>query len=178
MKKFIVIILSIVVIFCMILTIFLIKLKDEQDLARENMTEITSNYQLVSEKVTEYNQLRLTLNDYMKNFYFDTYLANESRYLETLNNYDQVLKDIQNYIQIIESKCTVIYKDSTVNSICQTYQGLYEKLVNLYVTDITNYNSKIIGYNDYKNSDIELYPMLYQEYLDYNKDNIYEGQVK
>jgi len=178
MKKLIIVILSIILVLSIIITIFLVKLKKSQELSQEDMAKITSNYQLVSDKVNEYNKIRVTLNEYMDNFYFDTYLENENNYLVTLNSYDQAMKDIQGYIQVIDEKCIVIYKDSSVNSICQTYQTLYEKLVNLYVSDITNYNSKIISYNDYKNSDIELYPMLYTEYLDYNKDKTKEGQVK
>ena len=55
----------------------------------------------------------------------------------------------------------VIYEDKNINKICDSYQELYEKIINLYVLDINNYNKKIDGYNNYKNENIDNYEMIH-----------------
>ena len=69
----------------------------------------------------------------------------------------------------INSKCNVIYSDISVNKICDSYSILYEKLINLYVMDLNNYNNKISSYNEYKKDDISLFNMIHNEYIDYIK---------
>ena len=41
--------------------------------------------------------------------------------------------------------------------------------------DLNNYNRKISSYNEYKNEDVELFNMIFKEYIDYNDDGKYEG---
>jgi len=64
---------------------------------------------------------------------------------------------------------------AVLNKICNNYELLYEKLVNLYVKDLNNYNSKIKGYNEYKNTNEELFKMIHNDYIDYDEDGIKEG---
>ena len=86
-----------------------------------------------------------------------------------------MIKKIDNNIDKIDKRCKIIYEDKNINKICDSYQELYEKIINLYVLDINNYNKKIDGYNNYKNENIDNYEMIHNEYIDYNDDGVYEG---
>jgi len=51
--------------------------------------------------------------------------------------------EIDEAIDRISSKCNNLYKDSSINTICNNYQKTYEKLINLYIGDLLKYNELI-----------------------------------
>lgn len=135
---------------------------------------IKDNYNELSIVVDEYNQIRTELSSKLNNFIYENNSKEQEEYIELLTKYNNI-KNIDKNIDNINSRCTTIYKDSDVNKICDTYKVLYKKLINLYVSDLTNYNNKIASYNEYKNKEISLFQLIHDNYINYNKDEVYEG---
>ena len=172
--KTIIIIVSILLIVGVILVIGIVNDKKN---ASKNMESIKENYELFINNVNEYNLIRSSLSDKLNNFIYDEYENEHSGYVELLTKYNNNVGMIAINVNDIKIKCNVIYSDIDVNKICDSYALLYEKLVNLYVMDLNNYNSKISSYNVYKEANIDLFNMLYNEYIDYNNDGKFEGVV-
>ena len=107
------------------------------------------------------------------------WITDNNRLLKQFTNIEKCnnINKIDDYVETINSKCNVIYSDIEVNKICDSYDTLYEKLINLYVQDLNNYNNKITSYNEYKKESIELFNQIHKDYIDYNKDNTYEGRI-
>ncbi len=173
-KKTIIILLIILITIALISVITASFLKDKQKLS-EDMEIIKNNYQELNENVSSYNTIRTNYNKLSKDFYYETYQEKHENYVKLLTNYNEVIKKIDKNIEEIDSRCEAIYKDISVNNICSSYKILYEKLINLYIVDLKTYNNKLKGYNENKNDTIEEFAMIHSEYIDYNKDNTYEG---
>lgn len=173
-NKKIIMIISIILIL-LVLTILVINIINDKKKSKVNMELIKHNYNELSTTVTEYNQIRTDLSHKLNNFIYEDYLKEHDSYIELLTKYNNNINSIDKNINIINDKCGVIYDDINVNKICDSYKVLYEKLINLYILDLTNYNNKITSYNEYKKDDIELFKIIHSEYIDYNNDNKYEG---
>lgn len=171
MKK----ILILLVILFLMATVFLfvINYKNEKRLLESNMGKIRDSYTSLSNNVSEYNSIREELNNKLSSFFYDSFLKEKDGYEAILSNYNTVIKNIDLDISLLDKNCDVLYKDSDINKICRTYKSLYEKLINIYVNDLNNYNERITGYNEYKKDNIVFYEMIHSEYIDYNLDGEY-----
>ena len=176
-KKIIIIVgLVLLLLVLFLVTLFVLNIVNDKKMSRENMQVIKDNYNQLSEYVSGYNQIRTDLSDKLNDFIYDKYPSEHDMYLELINKYNDNIKNIDKSVNNIDSRCDVIYNDISVNKICDSYEVLYEKLINLYVTDINNYNDKIIGYNQYKGNDVyQEVLLLHKDYIDYNNDKKYEG---
>ena len=173
MKK----IILIIVIIGLIIGCYLIynNIQKEKLLTKDNMNIIENNYKELTNNVNDYNTIRKELNDKLSLFFYDNYLKEKNKYEEILNKYNDTITKIDSNINNIDTRCNVIYKKIDINKICSSYKTLYEKLINLYVKDLKTYNDKVTGYNDYKKAEEQLFNMIHNNYIDYNKDEIYEG---
>ena len=176
-SKKIIMICGIVLVLLVIVLLLVIGIVNDKKNSKKNMELIKENYDLLSNNVNEYNQIRNSLSDKLNNFIYEEYSKEHDGYVELLNKYNNNIGLIAGNVNVINSKCNVIYSDISVNKICDSYGVLYEKLINLYVIDLNNYNNKISSYNEYKNEDVELFNMIHKEYIDYNDDGKYEGVV-
>lgn len=174
-KKMLIIIISILLVILGGLLIIIYNINKSNKIKNENMEIISSSYQDLSINVSDYNEIRMEYLNLSSDFFYETFTLDKDKYEEILNRYNEVIKKIDNNIDMVDKRCKVIYEDKNINKICDSYQGLYEKIINLYVLDINNYNKKIDGYNDYKNDNINNYEMIHNEYIDYNDDGVYEG---
>lgn len=152
-----------------------IKIKKDNTLKEENKIAIKNNYNDLSKEVDNYNKIREEYIELASDFFYETYTDKHNDYIEILNKYTDTMNNITKNIDNIDSRCNIIYDDININKICNSYKTLYEKLINLYIYDIKDYNKKITGYNDYMNKNIDIYNIEYKEYIDYNKDGKYEG---
>lgn len=139
---------------------------------------IVNSYNDLSDNVINYNDIRSELEKLLSEFSYDSFSKDIDKYNDLFVRYNNVIKDIDNNINNIDDRCNYLYKDSSVNEICNNYKNLYEKLINIYIEDLSNYNKIVISYNEYSNDNIDLVDMLYEDYIDYNLDNVYEGSVK
>ena len=70
-----------------------------------------------------------------------------------------------------------IYKDRDANHICKDYRKMYEEMVNVYINDIKSFNKIIDKYNEDTNNNLEKYKSnLYSDYIDFDKDGVYNGK--
>ena len=171
-SKKIMLIISVVLILVVVLVIGIVNDKKKSS---KNMELIKDYYEELSTNVNKYNQIRSDLSNKLNNFIYADYSKEHDDYVLILNKYNNNIGLIDKSVKIINSNCNVIYSDISVNKICGSYKILYEKLVNLYVMDLNNYNSKISSYNEYKKENIELFTMIHNRYIDYNDDGKYEG---
>lgn len=176
-SKKIILISSLVLIIIIIVVILVMGIINDKKESSKNMELINDNYELLGTNVNEYNQIRSELSNKLNNFIYADYEKEHNEYVLILTKYNNNINLIDDNVKIIDSKCNVIYNDISVNKICDSYKVLYEKLINLYVMDLNNYNRKIGSYNEYKKEDISLFNMIHSEYIDYNDDGKYEGVV-
>lgn len=178
-NKKIIIIISLILVSALIvvLTLFVLNVVKDKKESNKNMQLIKDNYNELSTHVSEYNQIRTNLSEKLNDFIYETYPKEHDSYVELLNKYNDNIKNIDTKVNNINNKCDVLYSDISINKICDSYKVLYEKLINLYITDINIYNNKIKGYNQYKEKDeYQETELIHKEYLDYNQDKIYEGK--
>lgn len=177
MKKMhkIIILMVVILIIISITAIIIINIKKEKTLIEENIEVITNNYEEFKTQIQNYNQIRNEYNEKAKNIFYDTYKEQKKEIDDILIRYNETIQKIDKTVDNINKKCIVLYDDANINSICSIYQELYEKIINLYVTDLTSYNNIIREYNEYKSENLELFQMIHSEYIDYNNDTKYEG---
>lgn len=160
-----------------IVILFVISIYKGKKTSIKNMEIIRNNYNELSTNVTDYNQIRENLSEKLNNFTYENFPKEYEEYNQLLESYNDNIQKIDNNINNINSKCNNnIYNDSSVNKICDSYKILYEKIINLYVTDLNNYNNKVTSYNEYMKTDIEIFELLHKDYIDYNNDLVYEGE--
>ena len=54
---------------------------------------------------------------------------------------------------------------------------MYEEMVNVYINDIKSFNKIIDKYNEDTNNNLEKYKSnLYSDYIDFDKDGVYNGK--
>lgn len=174
-KKMLIIIISILLVILGGILIIIYNINKSNKIKNENMDIINDSYSNLSENVNSYNEIRKEYLELSSNFFYETFMSDKDKYVDILNRYNEVIKDIDSNIEKINDRCNIVYSDKFINKICNNYQELYEKLINLYVMDINNYNKKIEGYNDYKNENLDKFEMIHDKYIDYNNDKIYEG---
>lgn len=162
-----------VVLFIIILVSNISKERKELE---NNMNIIKENYNELSTNVTIYNEIRTDLLEKLNNFTYESFPEEETTYTEILTKYNENIKKIDANVMKINDLCNVIYKDININKICDNYKLTYEKLINLYVADLTNYNNKVTSYNEYKETENALFELIHKDYIDYNQDKIYEGK--
>ena len=173
-KKNVIICIIVIVVLAVGLILFLSLNKARQE-NKNNMELIRKNYQLLSDSVSKYNDIRSKYNEMSSVLIIDSYKEKHEEYVELLDNYNKEVENIDNYINNIDLRCKGTYNDDEINEICDKYKGLFEKLVNLYIADIDNYNKFITEYNEVKDDKLELVEKVYQNYIDYNNDGVYEG---
>ena len=174
-KKYLIII-GIVLLIVTIISVLVINITKERKNLRKNIEIIEYNYNELKTNVEEYNQIRTELSTKLNDFIYDKYASEHESYTTILTNYNNVIKNIDKNISNLDDKCNVIYSDLNINKICDSYKITYEKLINLYISDLTNYNNKINSYNEYKGTEINLFELVHKEYIDYNDDYKYEGK--
>ena len=147
--------------------------------SKENKNDtkvIESSYALLTENIKEYNEIRTKYTGMLGDLFLEDYQDKHDDFVDLLTEYNKNMQRIDLSITNINLKCNRLYKNSNVNKICKSYKEVYEKVVNLYVSDLNNYNSTVKKYNEYKNEKVSLFEMIHDEYIDYNKDGNYEGR--
>ena len=172
-KKIIILVGSIVLL--VIIIVIGIKISNDNKKKNEGMKVINDSYKDLANRVIEYNNIREEYLEISKKFYYETFMDKHDEYLNVLDRYDKIIAKVEEDISKIDDKCVIKYNDSNTDRICNNYKELYEKLVNLYVMDLNNYNEIVDGYNEYKNNNVSKYEGKFKEYIDFNNDKKYEG---
>ena len=143
--------------------------------SRRNSDVIKDVYSDLSGYITKYNDIRKKYNDMSASFVLDKYMDSHDEYMKLFSEYNDIVSKIELSVSDISDGCGGLYSDKEIYDICDSYGTVYEKLVNLYVIDTKEFNQNIAKYNEYKNDNIAMVNMLYDDYIDYNGDGEYEG---
>lgn len=178
-NKKVIIIVSVIFVFIVCFILFLISAfkniqKDKKETI-ETMNYITDNYKLLSDNVTKYNKMRNDLISASKDLMLDNYESVYDNYTIFMKDYNDLIKEIDVNVSNIDSKCGQKYPDKEVNNKCDFYKNMYEKIINLYVSDIKNYNNFIKSFNDYRQVEVPFIELVHDNYIDYDNDGKYEG---
>lgn len=169
-------ILLLVIVLGLVIIFLVYNILNSQKLKKENINYIKTAYNDLTDNINTYNSIRTKYNEKLSSFVLATYENEHNDYINLLTEYNKTIENIDNSITKIKSKCNIIYNDININKICSNYETMYEKLVNIYVTDINMYNENIKKYNEYKNENLKVFEKIHTDYIDYNKDGKYEGR--
>lgn len=174
-KKLILGIITIVMITA--ITIFILTIVKDRKEKNSNMESIRNNYNLLTTSINNYNEIRSKYNEMSSVLLIDSYKEKHEEFVSLLEEYNKEMENIDTYITNIKLRCTGIYNDSEINKVCNSYKTVYEKLVNLYISDIDNYNDFITKYNENKNEELELIKKVHDSYIDFDDDGSKYGGV-
>lgn len=154
--------------------IFFVLNRNEKQL-QENMRMIKSNYAGFSTNISDNDQIRQKLTNYIEEFKDKKLEDEEGHYVETLKKYDKNIKYLDSLVKDMESRCKHKYEDLNINILCKGYAGLYESTINKYIAKVTEYNNLVIEYNKTANTSHKTHKLVYEQFIDYNKDGEYAG---
>lgn len=173
-------IISIVLLVFTILIFFVATILSNKNNKKEeilnNATLIKKNYtNLIDENMNNIS-IRKELINKLNAFNSKEYASLHEGYIETLNNYNNNVSKIKEAVDTLNEKCEYEFEEGTTNVLCRSYSGVYEEVVNIYITVLTNYNNKITSLNETSEEKYELYTTIYTEYIDVNNDGKYQGK--
>ena len=173
-KKQVLIAVGAVVLITFIIIIILTTSKDKKE-TQNNMASIKNNYELLTKSVSKYNDIRSNYKEKSSVLLMNTYKDKHEEFTKLMEEYNSVITEIDNYIANINLRCNRLYPEIEINNICNGYKLTYEKIVNLYISDVNQYNNFITNYNEYKKEELPLIKLVHSDYIDYNEDKVYEG---
>lgn len=142
----------------------------------ENIAMIKSNFAIFSDKLRENNEITSSLLENVALFDKKTYEQEHENTTALLEQYDKNIKNIDFLVKDTKKRCEYKYEDITIQLFCKGYDAKYEETINGYIKNINNYNEKLTKYNETIDNPYELHKLVYDEYIDYDKDGKYEGK--
>ena len=139
------------------------------------------NYNNFSSYITEYNETRIELGILMeKAMYYEDFPKVSESLVTFYSAYDELINKIIISVKNMDKACKREYMENDYIDMCNSYGLTYEKMINIFISDIEAYNTLINNYNEWAKDDkYQLFTSKYiTDYIDYNQDSIYEGMVE
>lgn len=182
-KKKKIIIISIVLVILLAIVLFTLSLVKDKSDSKKAMKEVEIDYTLFTEDANKFSETRdYIYENIFGEGYADNFKNNYSKFYEVFDSYKKELNKINKDSKNLKKDCNGIYYTSKdINTKCSSFVINYESINNYYVLDVKRFNILIKEYNKYldddKSSDkhLSLYKAGYK-YLDFNRDNKYEGK--
>lgn len=168
--------LVILTIIIIVIGVVLSIINNNEEQQQENMEIIRDSYTNLSANVIDNIELRKELINKLSTFNNANYPNEHEEYIELLNKYNDNVKQITENVEEMDARCNQEYVDATINILCRSYGDLYEEVVNIYITTVKDYNNKITNYNLNSETDYDLYPMIHEDYIDFNQDGKFQGK--
>jgi len=152
---------------------------------RKTITEIGSKYETFDNESTGVVKYEEEYTAYINN-YIGTYESIVKDY-DTAKSKSKSLEaqinDLDKNSEYLKSNCANLYSNKKANEKCNNYSITLEKVINVYVSQLSVINGKIDEYNKAENISKEtnlekLSSDFYNDYVDLNKDGIYLGGKK
>ena len=166
----------VIIIVILVISVVVIGINKEKRDINNNMEQIRKSYSFLTGSINKYNDIRTEYIDKTSVLILDDFKDKHADFINILDQYNEVMKNIDSYISNINYRCMYLYNDNEINNICNSYKGIYEKVVNLYVNDLNNYNNLITKYNEYNEEKLPLYEMVHKDYIDYDNDSVFLGR--
>lgn len=176
-KALIIMILVILGVIMMIIAFAMSTVVNKDAVLEKNSEVILDNYTKLTNDSGVNTDLRKELSDKLKTFSPETYESEHNDYVELLTKYNKNIQKMGESATIISSKCEKKYEESRTNIICMSYNMLYETAINTYVKNLLDYNNRIDAYNKSNNGNYEKFLMVHKEYVDFDKNGVYEGKI-
>ncbi len=160
----------------------IVNVKEDQKATKQRMVDVDDVYKKFSESVDNFNDLRNDLYlTYFDQLYYDTLAQIDADVQQVLSSYEIVVNDVEKSAKNLKNMCGDInFTDTSTNSKCSSYGSVYEQIINAFVSDVRLYNKSVDSYNKYQkelNSGLSLNKYkTSKKFIDYNKDNKYEGK--
>lgn len=161
---------------------FVLSLKQDKKETYRRIYVVNDEFEIFSTNTSVFESYRDDLyKDFLSNIYFDTLDQSDNDIKNRLSNYENIVDEIEKNTLQLDSLCKeVYYPDSEANSKCMNYKTIYEQVVNYFVSDINLYNRYVKQYNEYAKNKINFHTIqkynTNKKYIDYNKDNQYDGK--
>ena len=168
------------------ITMFISSVKKDQKEMNSRMDIINKSYKDFSKKIEEFNTMRDSLHkEFLDKVYYETLVTQDTEFKNKLKTYEELVSNISlSTKDNLRKYCIddIYYSSSDVNSECAAFKLGYEEMVNSFVDDINQYNSNLVQYNAWLDSEgktdsihLEGYETK-KKYIDYNKDGEYSGK--
>ncbi len=174
-NKKLMIIVAIIIVIALGVFLLVKNIQKDQESTESTMNEIKNTNQNFENSILVYNQNREELSNYLDSYYEEKFLEDYDKIIASLENQDNVISEIQKEVEVLDTNCKgKLFKEAAVNQICSNYLEYYEKIVNVYWSDIHNVNEMINLYNDGNERQLNSFQSNFVwDYIDYNEDGVY-----
>lgn len=160
---------------------FISSFKEDKEITKEKMKEITENYQKFNDSVLTFAKGRDYIYNQRENTYLEEYAKNTDAWNKLIKDHQTNIENIEKNSKILKENCTYKYADPNVNSKCTVFKSTYEAAMNYYISDIKSYNKSVNEYNEWaknnnKNALNKGKLPIYKDYIDYDNDKEYFGK--
>ena len=142
----------------------------------KNKQEILDGYTEMTNDSSTNTELRNELTEKLVSFSNETYPQEHESYVELLTKYNENINTMTTHTTNMEELCKEEIDDARITVVCRSYKMLYEDVVNRYVANLNEYNSKIRTYNETADTPYNEFEMVQKDYIDYDKDRNYWGK--
>ena len=152
-------------------------LQNDHKKVNKRMHDVTDTYKEFTINVKLFNEERDILHKTtLSNTYYDVFYTNDKGIKNSISNYEAMLDEINKKVVSLDNLCAdVYYVDKDINNNCKTYKEVYEKVNNIFINDVKDYNNNVYKYNQHNEKQLGAYETK-KKYIDYNKDNKFDGK--
>ena len=165
---------------------FISSVKKDQKEMNSRMDTIKKSYAAFEKKIDKFNKTRDSLHtEFLDKVYYETLSTQDTGFKNKLKSYEELVSEISlSTKDNLRKYCVddIYYSSSEINNKCASFKLGYEEMVNSFVDDINRYNSNLVQYNNWLDSNgqtqsihLEAYKTN-KKYIDYNKDGEYSGR--
>ena len=161
---------------------FVFDLRKDKKATRDQMAVVLESYNKFNDSVDKFNDIRNDIYlDLFENTYYDNLVSKDEEFKSRLTEYEKSVDNVNKSVKKLEKLCIgMYYPDKSINAKCNEYGGVYEQIVNAFVSDIKLYNDNIKKYNEYakengSDNSLDSYKTK-KKYIDYNKDKKFDGK--
>lgn len=150
-KYYIMIIISIFMIISGGISSLIIGLKQDRKETYARMEEVNVSNDEYSKMIIAFEDARDVLyEDILTKLTYDNMISLQKFIITNLSNYEAGVDEIEKQYKKIDKLCNnVYYPDSSINTICNSYNTTFEQVNNYFVSDIDTYNKMVDNYNNY-----------------------------
>lgn len=144
---------AILIIFLIVVVVLIFKfkadIKKDQQLAKENMAKIETEYKIFSQNIDLFNDKREELAEVFSqgNVYYENLAANSSLIVKKLEECDDAVSKTLTESSSLKELCKKYYRDEEINQMCTNYQASFPKVYQILKQDVDDYNKMVQKYN-------------------------------
>ena len=141
------------------------------------MKIVDTDYQELTNNVNTFTETRDNLySKYLEKVDYTSFSKNNNTINSSISNYENIVSEITKKVKSLDNLCKNTYfSSSDTNEKCTNYKLLYEQVNNYFVTDINKYNNIVKDYNMNNIDNVSIYKIS-RQYIDYNKDKLFDGK--